>query len=492
VKNHRHCFCKKLLTIRNIWYNGGSFDLSAIEEIPMASATRTDSLDIQSTYGKFFEYSREGIIISGKDGRILRANPAAARILGYKDPKEMKGMETIDLYQDHEERIHVFKKLNMDGHVDNLSLIFLKKDGEHIHCFGSAIATKDKKGTITRVEGIFTDVTETKHMENELKVLHSELEQKVKERTVQIQKKNKALLEEIKKRKQKENEFKASEEKFKLLFQLAPDGILLMDLDGRILSRNKAASQMGGFTDKEIIGKRFHETPIFSEKQAEAYKKIYELFLRGIIKPPLEFEYVTKSNEKRIAEAHFSLLQEKGRFLGILAIVRDVTEKKKAVVAIQINKDKLKEQNQLLEEKNIALREVMTQIKEEKDRLTKQVQSNFDKLAFPIIERLKLRCKNDEDHQFVSLLENNLKNIISPFGQEITKETLSLTPKEIEICNMIAGGMSSKEIGKLLTVSFRTIETHRNNIRKKLRIQNEQVNLNSYLKQMKFTPANNT
>ena len=59
---------------------------------------------------------------------------------------------------------------------------------------------------------------------------------------------------------------------------------------------------------------------------------------------------------------------------------------------------------------------------------------------------------------------------------------LSLTQKEITICNMIKNDLSSKQISEALHVSIRTIETHRNSIRKKLNISRKDVNLTTYLK----------
>jgi len=55
-----------------------------------------------------------------------------------------------------------------------------------------------------------------------------------------------------------------------------------------------------------------------------------------------------------------------------------------------------------------------------------------------------------------------------------------LSPREIEICSMIKGGSSSKEIADLLHITLKTIERHRFNIRKKLKIAHD-INLTSYL-----------
>ncbi|MHC4453627.1 MAG: helix-turn-helix transcriptional regulator [Planctomycetota bacterium] len=59
---------------------------------------------------------------------------------------------------------------------------------------------------------------------------------------------------------------------------------------------------------------------------------------------------------------------------------------------------------------------------------------------------------------------------------------LRFTAKEIEVCNMIKNGLTSKEIASLLNISFLTIEKHRVNIRRKLGIINKDINLTSFLK----------
>lgn len=48
----------------------------------------------------------------------------------------------------------------------------------------------------------------------------------------------------------------------------------------------------------------------------------------------------------------------------------------------------------------------------------------------------------------------------------------SLTPREIEVLKLIANGYPNTQIGKLLGISPRTVDTHRTNIRNKLRVQN--------------------
>jgi DNA-binding CsgD family transcriptional regulator len=58
---------------------------------------------------------------------------------------------------------------------------------------------------------------------------------------------------------------------------------------------------------------------------------------------------------------------------------------------------------------------------------------------------------------------------------------LSLTPTEINICNMIQSGLRTKEIAEMRGVSAATINRHREHIRRKLKITNSEVNLMTYL-----------
>ncbi len=75
-----------------------------------------------------------------------------------------------------------------------------------------------------------------------------------------------------------------------------------------------------------------------------------------------------------------------------------------------------------------------------------------------------------DDHQkaFMNILESNLNEIVSPFTRRLSLKYLNLTPREIQIVNMIKIGFQSKKIAKIMKISPRTIDTHRKNIRGKI------------------------
>jgi len=71
--------------------------------------------------------------------------------------------------------------------------------------------------------------------------------------------------------------------------------------------------------------------------------------------------------------------------------------------------------------------------------------------------------------------------MIAPYAHQLSTKYLKLTPTEIQVANFIRQGKSTKEIADVLTLSPKTIATHRKNIRVKLDIKNKKANLRSSL-----------
>ena len=145
----------------------------------------------------------------------------------------------------------------------------------------------------------------------------------------------------------------------------------------------------------------------------------------------------------------------------------------------EINKQ-LTVERKALQETNTALRTVLTRIEEEKQNIYKNVQSNVEKILMPILHALTLELPIIQ-RKYVDMLRTNLEEITSPFINHLSRKFLSLTPTEINICNMIRNGLRTKEISQIQGVSIATINRHREHIRQKLEIINKEINLTTYL-----------
>ena len=201
-----------------------------------------------------------------------------------------------------------------------------------------------------------------------------------------------------------------------------------------------------------------------------------------------------KAFGKKVGSAEVSYFEEKpdcyeGPFLkeeralinAVAQRLGKVTELKTMEDSLKKSEAKLREQKLSLEQKNMALREIVAQIEIEKNNIRNNIMSNLNESVFPILEKVKTK-KNVR--RYADLLEHHLKELTSSFGSKITKEGINLTSREIEICNMIKGNLTSKEISKLLNISRQTIDKHRRNIRKKLKLSNKKPHLTSFLQQL--------
>jgi ATP/maltotriose-dependent transcriptional regulator MalT len=137
-----------------------------------------------------------------------------------------------------------------------------------------------------------------------------------------------------------------------------------------------------------------------------------------------------------------------------------------------------------LENKNIALRELIAQIGLEKKALQDQIKLNIELTVLPLLNKMQNPDTSREAWQnYLRVAQQNLENVTSAFNRKVIEDRVRLSPRELEICNLVKNGLSNKEIAQLLHISLLTVERHRHNVRKKLRIDNEKVNLATFLRE---------
>lgn len=152
---------------------------------------------------------------------------------------------------------------------------------------------------------------------------------------------------------------------------------------------------------------------------------------------------------------------------------------------LQDSNHQLMVERKALQETNTALRTVMAKIEDEKREIYRDIRTNVEKVLMPILHELYISVPR-EQRKFVELLRDNLEDISSPFISRISELFYSLTPTEIQICNMIKSGLRTKEIARMRGVAPATISRHRERIRRKLKIVNNDVNLATFLATSRF------
>lgn len=154
-----------------------------------------------------------------------------------------------------------------------------------------------------------------------------ELENMVKQRTMELNKSNIQLKEEVKFRKKAESEARKSEEEYHDLFENAYDVIWTSKLDGTILTINRFFRELLGYKKNDIIGTNLTDyiTPEHRFRTIRNYLKFQKSqFVE------CELDILSKSNEIRKLWVKVSAIIDNDELVGIHGIGRDITELKKA------------------------------------------------------------------------------------------------------------------------------------------------------------------
>ncbi len=159
-----------------------------------------------------------------------------------------------------------------------------------------------------------------------------------------------------------EDAVKASEERFRELFENANDVIFLLDLKGRLMAINRAAEGLTGYARAEVLGKNMEELVAvesrhFSQDSIRAH-------LGGSPNQHFELRMLPKNGGVRFLEVSTRVIYRKGLAVGIQGIGRDVTERKQAEQKLRESAREMQIKNEELSNALHLAREA-TQLKEQ-------------------------------------------------------------------------------------------------------------------------------
>ncbi len=269
-----------------------------------------------------------------------------------------------------------------------------------------------------------------------------------------------------------------SEERYRLLIENQKDFIIKADLEGRFIFVSPSFCKALGEEVENLLSKNFLDWI------HEDHRKLVENSIASLRKSSntsdFEINYKTKDGFKWIAWATNVQLDNEGKAVAFVANGRDITERKLIEQVLQVTNEQLEAERSTLKEKNLVLKEVLNQIDNEKNQIRKRIQSNIDRIAIPILEKIENKIEKSGG-EYIPLLRDSLEEITSPFINKLEVQYSKLTPREVEICNMVKSNLTSKEIASMLHTSEQTIRKQRKNIRRKLDISGDKVNLSSFL-----------
>jgi PAS domain S-box-containing protein len=129
-----------------------------------------------------------------------------------------------------------------------------------------------------------------------------------------------------------------------------------------------------------------------------------------------------------------------------------------------------------------SMREMLTLIEKEKQKISENIKRNMGLVLHPLIDQLKITATGSQN-DILDVMVNRIGHIAREVGvvEQFDSLGLNLTKRQILICEMIRDGMTSKEIAQALNCSPSTINNHRNVIRRKLKLSGSSTNLQAFL-----------
>ena len=151
------------------------------------------------------------------------------------------------------------------------------------------------------------------------------------------------LLIEAEERRQVETQKFESEERYRQIFEKSPETIVLLDLDGRVVEMNHRGMELVGYAAETLIGKSILDWPHLSpESKRTAHDKMCQR-LQGHDVPPYELEFLARNGERLAGVIYATCLHDSsGRLSGILVMIADITERKRAEDQLKQTLDELK------------------------------------------------------------------------------------------------------------------------------------------------------
>ena len=295
------------VNMRKAEINGKMRLLVVVRDITERKLIEEELIKSEELFRKAFKTSPDAININRlNDGLYVDINDGFCKIMGYSR-EEVIGKTSIELniWANTEDRGKLVKGLNENGVVNNLEAKFNRKDGTIISGLMSAIIFSLDK--VPHILSITRNIEEI----------------------IQAQK---AL--------------KESEQKYRSLVQHNPDGIFIIDFNGKFISVNDAVINSLGYSEQELLSMSLWD--VVPEKYRSLHSDRFKEILKGkSLDDPAEYEIIRKNGSKIIAEIRSVPYYKDGKVIGSQGIATDITEKKKNLNELLAAKEKAEELNKL-------------------------------------------------------------------------------------------------------------------------------------------------
>jgi PAS domain S-box-containing protein len=256
------------------------------------------------------------------------------------------------------------------------------------------------------------------------------------------------------------------------------NGVAMADMEATITYANRSFLDMWGYDSlEEVLGREILE---FWEN-GEAATAVFKAVRSGMNRTGV---LAGKRRDGSLFDVHLSARVVVDDYDGALCMIGsfvDITEQRRMEQGLREVKAELEERSKRLKEVNTTVKVLLERMAEDKNALVEGVQLNIKELILPLLGRLRKAPLEPQQLASLDMVESNLSSITSSFSQLLSSRHQGLTRMEIRVANLVREGKNTRDIAKLMNLSPRTIESHREGLRKKMGIHNRRESLRCHL-----------
>ncbi len=235
-------------------------------------------------YRSLFERLPVGLYRSTPDGRLLDANPALVALLGYPDRESLLAQPVEAFYASAEDRAAWLETLDRDGVAPAFEIRNRRYDGALIWVRDSGGAVHGPDGSILFYEGVLEDVTARREAEEKIR-------------------------------------FQAN------LLDMVGQAVVSLDMEGRVVSWNRGAERLYGWTRAEAVGRSAREVLVPDEEGFAAE----EVFARLRAGEAWSGEFRVRHRDGHsfpVMVTDTPVFDAEGRQVGVVGVSADLTERR--------------------------------------------------------------------------------------------------------------------------------------------------------------------
>jgi PAS domain S-box-containing protein len=211
------------------------------------------------------------------------------------------------------------------GGAEECEYRILRPDGIVRWISDRAFAIRDAQGRVSRIAGVAEDITARKLAEEQLRASRTELEERIETSAAELKAVNERLQAEIEEHRQTVAALRASEERYRMLFEAAADVIFTASPDGLITSLNPAFEKITGWPRSRFIGASYRS--LIHPEDLPRSDELLRRAAAGEQTPIHTLRIVSQSGQILVGEFNETVLVQDGKVVGLLGIARNITHR---------------------------------------------------------------------------------------------------------------------------------------------------------------------